>query len=377
MKAIVVEVKDGKAAVLDHDGIVSVIEDRNYRIGQAVEVERSLLPDTGYRKPKKRKGVFSFAARHIVPIAASFGLIISLSGGAAAYAIPCSTVTLDINPSVKYTLNVFDTVLGAEGYNEEGTALTEEILDRIKGRKISEAISVTLDTLQEEEYITETDTPVVITVSGALNKPETLREGISDSITEWNDRQKPAGEEEKVTVSGEVVPVTREQRQNAEKRNESPGREMLEKKMEKKETEPDHNGENAGDINAAESTGPSPAATGNAEPAKENAAPAGENSVPAGENSVPAGESTPLEGDKAVSGGRTAEPDAENGKFEPAQGSNISSAEVPMDGEENSDRTLPGQMGQRQEGTPSQENSGEMTGQVQGRGEGPGEGGRP
>lgn len=363
MKAVVVELKDGKAAVLDHDGIVSVIDDRNYRIGQAVEVERSLLPDTGYRKPKKRKGVLSFAARHIVPIAASIGLIISLSGGAAAYAIPCSTVTLDINPSVKYTLNVFDTVLGAEGYNEEGTALTEEILDRIKGRKISEAISVTLDTLQEEEYITEIDTPVVITVSGALNKPETLREGISDSITEWNDRQKPAGEEEKVTVSGEVVSVTREQRQNAEKRNESPGREMLEKKMEKKETEPDHNGENAGDINAAESTGPSPAAAGNAEPAKENAA--------------PAGESTTLEGDKAVSGGRTAEPDAENGKFDPALGSNISSAEVPMDGEENSDRTLPGQMGQRQEGTPSQKNSGEMTGQVQGRGEGPGEGGRP
>lgn len=61
--------------------------------------------------------------------------------GAYAYYTPTSYVSLDVNPSIEYRLNVFDRVLSVVGVNDDG----ENILDgigqtKIKNKSIDKAI---------------------------------------------------------------------------------------------------------------------------------------------------------------------------------------------------------------------------------------------
>ena len=44
MKAVVVELKDGRAAVLAPDGAVNFIKDENYTVGQFLDIDTAQCP---------------------------------------------------------------------------------------------------------------------------------------------------------------------------------------------------------------------------------------------------------------------------------------------------------------------------------------------
>lgn len=58
-------------------------------------------------------------------------------GGALAYYTPAKYVSLDVNPSIEYQLNIFDRVLTVKGVNDDGSEIVDEIdLGNLKNKKL-------------------------------------------------------------------------------------------------------------------------------------------------------------------------------------------------------------------------------------------------
>lgn len=59
--------------------------------------------------------------------AAACVLALLVLGGYRFYFTPTSIISIDINPSLELTVNRFDRVIDAEGYNEDGVALADSL----------------------------------------------------------------------------------------------------------------------------------------------------------------------------------------------------------------------------------------------------------
>ncbi len=137
MKAVIVEIKGRSAAVLYDDGQIAEVRNQNYTIGQVIEIKEFI----------KRK-------RRFIPIAAAAAvLMLMFSTGAYAYYTPYSYVSLDVNPSIEYSLNRFDRVLKVTGVNDDGKEIVKELsLERLGNKKIDEAIALTIKQIEEEGF---------------------------------------------------------------------------------------------------------------------------------------------------------------------------------------------------------------------------------
>ena len=97
MKAVIVDLRGGQAAALCDDGRVIKLADPGYSLGQIVE-----LHERRRRTPRWVRWASTAAAAALLLVGA---------GGGAAWAMPYGVVSLDVNPSLEYTINRFDYVL--------------------------------------------------------------------------------------------------------------------------------------------------------------------------------------------------------------------------------------------------------------------------
>lgn len=176
MKAVVVEIQNHTAAVLSEEGCIVKVKNQNYQIGQEVTIsmKKQFIP----------KKILAFGSA-----AACFTFLIG--GGAYAYYTPYSYVSLDVNPSIEYSVNVFDKVLSASGVNDDGTAIIDEInLDNLENKSIEDAITLTVDQIAEEGYLDSGEGGIVITASSdnedaadelAQNLEETANETVEEN----------------------------------------------------------------------------------------------------------------------------------------------------------------------------------------------------
>ena len=154
MKAVIVEIRGTQAAALMEDGQFVRIPDNDYSIGQEI---------TLLRRPVEKKKKQSTFRRKIAAIAASAVLIATVGGGGIVYATPYGTVSIDVNPSIEYTINRFDRVLQVTGVNEEGQAVINAIgRNKLLNRTINTALSTTINQMEVDGYLTEEDDPVVL-----------------------------------------------------------------------------------------------------------------------------------------------------------------------------------------------------------------------
>lgn len=135
MKAVIVELLGTQAAALTSDGSFLKIKNRSYAIGQTIEL-----------KTQKRN------ARILLRIAAAAAAAAVIGIPAYAYYTPYSYVSLDVNPSIEFSLNRFDRVLSYDAVGSDG----QEVLKRLslKNKNIQEAIELTLGTIVDEGYLT-------------------------------------------------------------------------------------------------------------------------------------------------------------------------------------------------------------------------------
>lgn len=179
MKALVVEIKDRYAAVLLEDGLIKKVKNVNYTIGEVIEVEQKKFTFEGRSKKK-------FIA--ILASAATFFILCGV--GVWSYYTPYIYVSLDVNPSIEYSVNRYGRVLSAKGVNDDGKNVLQTIgLDSIENSTIENAVETTINEISTEGYFaTEDEGGIVIaTASEDSEKAEELAtdlEDVADTVTE-------------------------------------------------------------------------------------------------------------------------------------------------------------------------------------------------
>ena len=146
MKAVVLEISNNEATVMTHDGDIIGIRNKNYDIGQEINIKRA-------------SATLSAKIYKFTPIIAAAAVaVVIIAGGAGLYFNPYGTVSLDINPSIEYTINRFDRVLEVNGMNDDGSDILASInTDRLINRNIEDAVDATIEQIEADGYITDED----------------------------------------------------------------------------------------------------------------------------------------------------------------------------------------------------------------------------
>lgn len=198
MKAIVVELKNDFAVVLSEDGCISTVKDKKYKVGQSIQLNK-----TGAHLYQLHKKICVFAAS-----AAAASIL--LATGTWAYASPYAYVSLDVNPSIEYTVNRFDRVLRIKAMNEDG----KELLNGTDfvNKSISAAFSSTIEQLTNAGYLNdEAENGIVIATSSENEeKAEELAADLKEIAVKYVNKDGNGTEIEAFRVDSSLVNEAKE-----------------------------------------------------------------------------------------------------------------------------------------------------------------------
>lgn len=173
MRAVIVEIKNNRAAALTQDGQIIKIKNKNYMIGQVTELKRDKAA-----KPRKK----------LVWATSAAAVICTFSVGAWMFFSPYTYVSLDVNPSIEYSVNRFDLVLSAEGVNEDGENILINL--NLQYKPITDAVNDTVNEIENQGYF-EGEEPggVIIATSsedeeGAQDLADELQDEIDEELDE-------------------------------------------------------------------------------------------------------------------------------------------------------------------------------------------------
>ena len=160
MKAVVLEIRKKEAAVLVQDGQIIKIRRLDLQPGDTIEI-------SGAELQKNRTRHFSGKMTRYAT-AAALALAILGGGGTHMYntAFACSYVSLDINPSIEYTLNRQNQVLDVLAVNDDAKEIVAELKESgIKKDSLSEALEKTTEILESSGYITDDTDYIIVNVA--------------------------------------------------------------------------------------------------------------------------------------------------------------------------------------------------------------------
>lgn len=165
MKAVVLEIKEKWAAVLCEDGVIRKVKKGNFKVGDSFDFEA-----------ENHKKVVSIGSlrRNMVGSAAALFLIVAGVAGTYSYnnVLACSYVSLDINPSIEYTLNRQDKVVAVKGLNNEGQEIVDELLS-VRKVTLKEALQETKQLLTQKNYLKSGSSEDVLIDISANNSART------------------------------------------------------------------------------------------------------------------------------------------------------------------------------------------------------------
>ncbi len=224
MKAVVISTNQETATVLGMDGIISRIKNNGYNAGDELDIK--VLEKAG---KGRITSITSRISKNAARIAAAALVMIIGAGSVSVYAMPCSTVTVDINPSLEYKVNLFNRVISVASYNDDGSEILDRIPSKLTNKRLDTVMDMTLDALEEAEYISS-ETSVVITVDSRFHNEAQIEAGVMDSMNKWNEKKQSEGKN--VSVAAETVTITDDMRNKAREMNETPGKVYMDEKLE-------------------------------------------------------------------------------------------------------------------------------------------------
>ena len=199
MKALIVETDKKYAAALLSDGSIIKVPKRDYVVGQEVSIAVSKKPRRG----------------GLIAAAACFMLLATGGAGYATAVSPYSHVTLDVNPSIEYTLNRFDQVVSIDCMNDEGQEIVDNISDDVsKFASFEDVFKLTVDELYRLGYLTgdEHDYMVLsVCCDKNSNKAADLENSLSAITSDY-------------TLTSDVIEVTEKDRAEASDLNTTAGK---------------------------------------------------------------------------------------------------------------------------------------------------------
>lgn len=169
MKAVIVDLNGNDAVALRDDGQFVRLKNNDYNIGQEITIQAPV--------------------RHITrqaAIAASAAVVLLAGGGYGTYTWnnPISYISLDINPSIEYSLNAFDRVIAVTGMNEEGAAVVDAMGNSLKNVDITTALTITVEQLSMDAYLVSDDTNYMIigVYSDKNSKADSLKSTVDQFV---------------------------------------------------------------------------------------------------------------------------------------------------------------------------------------------------
>ncbi len=138
MNAVVLSVRDGKSAVLLKDGTIRNIN-RECKVGETVRVSTRQSMIVKYA---------GMAAAAIVMFATGLGGYNYQTASAVSY------VTLDVNPSIQYSLNRQNAVIAIEPLNDDAQPIVASVVENTAQKAgLDVAITNTLTALNDNNYL--------------------------------------------------------------------------------------------------------------------------------------------------------------------------------------------------------------------------------
>jgi len=178
MRAVIVDVEGKAAACMTEGGDIIKISNKNYEIGQTVELDHK-------RQVQKNNHLFKSLKKAGSLIAAV--AVIAMAGSATAYALPYGTVSLNSEPGIEYTINCFNYVLDVSALNDDGETILENLdLSELRNSKVSEAVKITVNEMERSGYRGE-DLEVTID-TGTKDKAHSdkLKKDLEESLKKDN-----------------------------------------------------------------------------------------------------------------------------------------------------------------------------------------------
>ena len=177
MKAVVLEVKNGYAAVMKEDGTVVKVR-RDCEVGDSIEVNEP----SGIRRFRRTTRLIAAAAAALLIFSSAYDHNYL---GAEAY----SYISVDVNPSIEYTLNRLDRVVAVEAVNEEAEAVVSALKEEnIKNKSIEEALAITEEVLSENGYLADEEECMLVNIApGDEGRKERLEAAASNAFRDRPD----------------------------------------------------------------------------------------------------------------------------------------------------------------------------------------------
>lgn len=122
-----------------------------------VRADEKLKKDTiaflqNERARRESRPKFKHAYRYAAALAAVFIAVFGI-GGYSVFNTSVSYISIDVNPSVELALNIFDNVVEAAAYNDDGEAILENV--NLNGKSYTDAIDTLLSDQEFVSYIQE------------------------------------------------------------------------------------------------------------------------------------------------------------------------------------------------------------------------------
>lgn len=146
MRGIIMETKNGRAVLLTKGGEFVDVKNKGYSVGDKVNITSS----TG----------------RLCAMAAS---LVIVCAGIGSYFVPAGYVSIDINPSLMMTLNMYNRVIDVTSFNDDARALLSKT--DIKGKSAEESVEMLINSSEEIGYINDNNRDVILEVVPGIRKP--------------------------------------------------------------------------------------------------------------------------------------------------------------------------------------------------------------
>ena len=186
--ALIMSVKEKKAVALVTGGSFIQIKNRNFKVGQRIILEPSLLSfsDRTAIALENTRGKIGRIVDRLrykgLIIISSLAILIPTSGYAAAKFVPWTCVNMDTgNISIQYKVNSFGEVLSTESLSDEAQTVVDE-LPPVRYEKVENAIDRAMKVIYNDVPYTEEQEPVTFSISTRIGAIDKTMNAIMDQL---------------------------------------------------------------------------------------------------------------------------------------------------------------------------------------------------
>lgn len=138
-----------------------------------------------------------FSYKRFAAVVVCLLLVLVGQKGYSVYFTPVSTISIDVNPSIEFSVNRFDKVIDVASYNEDGEILVSSMNVRFLDYK--KALNLLLQNENMASYLTQ-DQTVIITVFGASDqKNDEMLASLATYTASYENVHCSSGHSEEVT----------------------------------------------------------------------------------------------------------------------------------------------------------------------------------